>query len=385
MKIKIKVTAYFILLTASLFFFTSKSKAAVTCNSDEIRECVNQQYKVQNAQDTENLSKNEALCTSKSNSSYVFYVPNMLNQGGACPDRQFLCCGKASDKAPSNCTQEGPCKGKNHGDDCVLPTSINGETAGVCGTVTGSGGTTGGCFCWPKAQNQPAASNTNTATNDTSQGVATSSCATGNETDSTGPQTGCTHTGDTDILNTQCVREYGANKCGSMGDYLYNLKQSCTESKPQGIDCNAITQNGFYGREATNMADYLETSGSGSPSPSNKPTMTPGLTSGGKCGAGFEEIAGVCFPSSTNLPNPSGGVAQIISNILNWLLGIFGFLAIIAFIISGVQYILSTGKEKAIDTAKRNMYGSMIGVAVALSGLIIIYAIDKMLRGTPSF
>jgi hypothetical protein len=106
---------------------------------------------------------------------------------------------------------------------------------------------------------------------------------------------------------------------------------------------------------------------------------------GTKCGSGSEEIGGVCFPTSTNLPDPSGGIVTIITNILYWMLSIFGILAIIAFIISGLQYILSTGNEETLDNAKRSMKWSVVGVAVALSGLVIIYAIDKMLRGYSNF
>jgi lysylphosphatidylglycerol synthetase-like protein (DUF2156 family) len=104
-----------------------------------------------------------------------------------------------------------------------------------------------------------------------------------------------------------------------------------------------------------------------------------------ECGAGFESQAGVCIPSETGLPNPSGGIVQIITNIMYWILGIFGVLAVIAFVIAGIQYILSVGDEKAIDTAKRSMKWSIVGVAVALSGLIIIYAIDGMFSATPNF
>ena len=96
-------------------------------------------------------------------------------------------------------------------------------------------------------------------------------------------------------------------------------------------------------------------------------------------------MGGVCFPTSTNLPDPSGGLITIITNILYWILSIFGILAIIAFIISGVQYVLSTGSEETIDNAKRSMKWSIVGVAVALSGLVVIYAIDKMLRGYSNF
>lgn len=101
------------------------------------------------------------------------------------------------------------------------------------------------------------------------------------------------------------------------------------------------------------------------------------------CGVGYEEDMGACFPAGTNLPDSD--VITIITNIMYWILGIFGFLAIIAFAISGIQYILSVGDEKSIDTAKRSMKWSIIGVVVALSGLVIIYAVDRMLRANSNF
>lgn len=101
------------------------------------------------------------------------------------------------------------------------------------------------------------------------------------------------------------------------------------------------------------------------------------------CGVGYEEDMGACFPSATNLPDSD--VITIVTNIMYWILGIFGFLAIIAFAISGIQYILSVGDEKSIDTAKRSMKWSIIGVVVALSGLVIIYAVDRMLRANSNF
>ncbi|OGI31086.1 MAG: hypothetical protein A3G09_00055 [Candidatus Moranbacteria bacterium RIFCSPLOWO2_12_FULL_48_12] len=64
-----------------------------------------------------------------------------------------------------------------------------------------------------------------------------------------------------------------------------------------------------------------------------------------------------------------------------WLLAVFGMIAIIAFVISGIQYLISAGNEAMIETAKRNMMYSMLGVLVGLSGWVIIRAIDAALNG----
>jgi hypothetical protein len=95
---------------------------------------------------------------------------------------------------------------------------------------------------------------------------------------------------------------------------------------------------------------------------------------------GGQVIGGVCFPANTGLSEQPA--VTIIGNALSWILGIFGILAIIAFVVSGIQYLVSAGNDKVMETAKKHMTYSIIGVAVALSGFVIIQAIDIALRGT---
>lgn len=108
---------------------------------------------------------------------------------------------------------------------------------------------------------------------------------------------------------------------------------------------------------------------------------TGGATPTVKCDpAKFKEYAGVCFPLNTGLSETS--VAKIVINLMKWMLYLFGFLAIISFVISGIQYLVAAGNMNMIETAKRNMMYSIVGVIVALAGLVIIIAIDALLRGT---
>jgi hypothetical protein len=92
--------------------------------------------------------------------------------------------------------------------------------------------------------------------------------------------------------------------------------------------------------------------------------------------------SGVNIPTDTGLPG--GTIKDILSNLLMWLLGIFGMLALISFIISGVQYLMAAGDDKGMETAKRNMMYSTVGIVIALSGYIIVKAIDTALRSTNS-
>ncbi len=97
-------------------------------------------------------------------------------------------------------------------------------------------------------------------------------------------------------------------------------------------------------------------------------------------GETYTVVGGVCVPSDTGLS--SSPVSTILSKFMGWLLGILGFIGIIAFVISGIQYLTSAGDEKMAETAKNNMKYSIIGIMVALSGFIIIKAIGALLSGT---
>lgn len=90
------------------------------------------------------------------------------------------------------------------------------------------------------------------------------------------------------------------------------------------------------------------------------------------------------LPSGTGLPNPTNGIAAILENLLTWVLGIFSIIAIISFIISGIQYFLAAGDEKMMQTAKRNATYSIVGVIVALAAYVIIQAVDTALNASSS-
>ncbi len=110
----------------------------------------------------------------------------------------------------------------------------------------------------------------------------------------------------------------------------------------------------------------------------------PAAPAAGACSGNV--IAGLCFPR-TELPGNGGTVTieGILTNFMQWLLGIFAILAIISFIISGIQYFLSAGNPDSAKKAKQTMVYSIIGVVVALSSLVIIYAVNNFLTATNTF
>lgn len=73
-------------------------------------------------------------------------------------------------------------------------------------------------------------------------------------------------------------------------------------------------------------------------------------------------------------------ISQLLLNILNFLLQIFGIIAIIALAISGIIYLTSFGDEDIIKLAKKSVKYSIIGIIVALSGMIVIKTMNSFLN-----
>ena len=96
----------------------------------------------------------------------------------------------------------------------------------------------------------------------------------------------------------------------------------------------------------------------------------------GPYGQGVNYDAG----GDTNLPQSP--IWEIIYNLMLWLLYIIAFVAVIGFIISGILYLTSAGNEDRTQSAKNAMIASIIGVIVALLGLVILFAANNFLSST---
>jgi|GEM_PF-471223 len=93
----------------------------------------------------------------------------------------------------------------------------------------------------------------------------------------------------------------------------------------------------------------------------------------------YSANADVALP--TNVGLPGGDLTGVIANFTNWLLAIFGFLAIISFLVSGMMYFFSAGDDTAQEKAKKQMTWSIIGVVIGLIGLVVVYTVDMFLNG----
>jgi len=88
------------------------------------------------------------------------------------------------------------------------------------------------------------------------------------------------------------------------------------------------------------------------------------------------------FETPTGTGLPSGSLIGIITNGMNWLLIVVGILGVIGFVIAGIIYLTAAGDEGQIERGKHTMIYSIIGVIVALLGVVIIKAVQGMLGGT---
>ncbi|MCX6765480.1 MAG: hypothetical protein NT136_00760 [Candidatus Moranbacteria bacterium] len=87
-------------------------------------------------------------------------------------------------------------------------------------------------------------------------------------------------------------------------------------------------------------------------------------------------------PGGTNLPE--GRMFDIVTNAMMWLLAIVGIIGVIGFAIAGILYLTAAGDETRIEKAKSAMLMSIIGVVVALVGLVIMRAVQTWLGGSAS-
>lgn len=78
---------------------------------------------------------------------------------------------------------------------------------------------------------------------------------------------------------------------------------------------------------------------------------------------------------------PEGYVGDVVFTVLRWLLTIFTFLSVLAFVIAGIMFITAGANTQQATQAKDYVKYAVTGIAVGLSGYIIIRFINEMLIG----
>lgn len=90
-------------------------------------------------------------------------------------------------------------------------------------------------------------------------------------------------------------------------------------------------------------------------------------------------------PSSVETGLPVTPLFEIINSVMLWVLALIGVIAVISFVIAGILFLTSAGNEDQIATAKRAFVNAIVGVIVALLGLIILNAATNLLSGGNRF
>lgn len=72
-------------------------------------------------------------------------------------------------------------------------------------------------------------------------------------------------------------------------------------------------------------------------------------------------------------------LTQSLRDILNFLLGIFGVVALIALVVAGWLYFSAGGDAQRVMLAKRALVMGIAGVVIALGSMVLIWTIAKLL------
>lgn len=74
------------------------------------------------------------------------------------------------------------------------------------------------------------------------------------------------------------------------------------------------------------------------------------------------------------IPGPVAGRSflEIATSVLNFLLSVTGIIGIIMLVVGGLMYMTSAGDEDRIDTGKKIVQYSIIGIAISLGALVIV-------------
>ena len=87
----------------------------------------------------------------------------------------------------------------------------------------------------------------------------------------------------------------------------------------------------------------------------------------------LKELSSILGWTSTNSSVTSAiSLSQIALNVLSFLLGISGVLAIIMLIVGAIMYLTSAGDETRIESGKKIFINSLIGVVIIMAAMVIV-------------
>ncbi|MEI7891177.1 MAG: hypothetical protein WCI36_04405 [bacterium] len=73
-------------------------------------------------------------------------------------------------------------------------------------------------------------------------------------------------------------------------------------------------------------------------------------------------------------------ISKVGTNVLFFLLSVFEIVAIISLVVAGITYFMAAGDQKRMQVAKRMTNFSIMGIVLALSGMIFVKFLESLLR-----
>ncbi len=78
-----------------------------------------------------------------------------------------------------------------------------------------------------------------------------------------------------------------------------------------------------------------------------------------------------------------GTLKQLAFNIINWLLGAAGMVALLFLLIGGIQMLMSGGNPEQIKKGKATLSNALLGLGIVFGSYLIINIVVSQLTGKP--
>lgn len=102
----------------------------------------------------------------------------------------------------------------------------------------------------------------------------------------------------------------------------------------------------------------------------------------GKCAAQGGEIIGtVCVPTQAETGLAATTIPTILVNVANWIVYIYGSIAVAVIMICGFQYLLATGDDSQAESAKRCVKWAVVGMAIVSLSYVFIFTMARLITG----
>jgi len=135
-----------------------------------------------------------------------------------------------------------------------------------------------------------------------------------------------------------------------------------TTDNPNNVDNNNTTNNGTINNGTTNNGTT---------------NTTPPIITAGKA-FDLGKLGTVSF-----LPTKVNSLSDLVTVIINWLLGLAGALAVVAIIYSGIMYMMAGGDTEKAVTARKNLLWAIIGLIILFLSYVILGLVSQLLFTSP--